>query len=101
MRLDQWLWEVRVFHTRSRAAEAIKAGRVSADCGPCKPAHEVKIGELVVVRFGETERAWRVVGFPKTRVGAKLVPQFAEEVVYGASPLVPGGNAAPRSGEHL
>jgi ribosome-associated heat shock protein Hsp15 len=86
MRLDQWLWEVRIFSTRTRAAEAIKAGRVSADCQQCKPAHVVKLGELVVVRFGETERAWRVVGFPKSRVGAKLVPQFAEAVVYGAQP---------------
>ena len=84
MRLDQWLWEVRIFHTRTRAAEAIKAGRVSADCVVCKPAHELKVGELVVVDFRGTERAWRVLGFPKSRIGAKLVAQFAEEVVYGA-----------------
>lgn len=91
MRLDQWLWEVRIFHTRTRAAEAIKAGRVSADCVQCKPAHEVKVGELVVVSFGEAQRAWRVVGFPRSRVGAKLVPQFAQEVVYGAAGSPPVG----------
>jgi ribosome-associated heat shock protein Hsp15 len=84
MRLDQWLWEVRIFHTRTRAAEAIKAGRVTANGTACKPAHEVKPGELIIVTAGDKERAWRVLGFPKSRVGAKLVPQFTEEVVYGA-----------------
>ena len=83
MRLDQWLWDVRIFHSRTVAAEAIKAGRVTASGDRCKPAHWVRVGELIIVQFREKERAWRVTGFPRSRVGAKLVPQFAEEVVYG------------------
>jgi ribosome-associated heat shock protein Hsp15 len=84
MRLDQWLCDVRIFHSRTLAAEAIKEGRVMANGDSCKPSHTVRLGELVIVQFREEEKAWRVLGFPRSRVGAKLVPEFAELVVYGA-----------------
>lgn len=45
MRLDQWLWAVRIFKTRSNAAEAIKGGHVQINGLPCKPAREVNPGK--------------------------------------------------------
>jgi ribosome-associated heat shock protein Hsp15 len=83
MRLDQWLCDVRIFHSRTLAAEAIKEGRVTANGDHCKPAHTVQVGELVIVQFRDQEKAWRVLGFPRSRVSAKLVPEYAEQVVYG------------------
>jgi ribosomal 50S subunit-recycling heat shock protein len=85
MRLDQWLWAVRVFKSRTLAADVIKAGRASVNGQPCKPAHEVRAGELVVVRIDwERERTLRVLAAPPSRVGAKRVAEFAEEA--GAQP---------------
>ena len=80
MRLDQWLWAVRVFKTRTVAADAIKAGHVRVNNQPCKPAREVRAGETVVARVGIMTRTVRVIAAPPSRVGAKLVPQFAEDL---------------------
>jgi len=51
MRLDQWVWAVRLFKTRTLAAEAIKGGHVKINGSATKPAHEVKPGELVTARI--------------------------------------------------
>lgn len=80
MRLDLWLWALRVFRTRTLAADAIKAGHVTVNGLPCKPAREVRAGETVVARVGIMTRTVRVIAAPKSRVGAKLVPQFAEDL---------------------
>jgi ribosome-associated heat shock protein Hsp15 len=80
MRLDQWLWAVRVFKTRSRATEAIKAGRVKMNGAAVKPASEVRPGAIITARIDLVTRTLRVIGAPPSRVGAKLVPQFAEEL---------------------
>jgi ribosome-associated heat shock protein Hsp15 len=80
MRLDQWLWCVRVYKTRSLAALAIKAGHVTVNGQPTKPAHTVRAEELVVARAGEITRTLKVIAAPASRVGAKLVTQFAEDL---------------------
>ena len=80
MRLDQWLWAVRVFKTRSLAVTAIKAGHVKIGGENTKPAHEARAGETVAVRLGEMTRTLRVLGAPPSRVAGKLVPQFAEDL---------------------
>ena len=74
MRLDQWLWAVRIFKSRSLSAEAIKGGRVKVNGAATKP------GELVVARIDMLTRTVRVIGAPPSRVGAKLVPLYAEEL---------------------
>ena len=80
MRLDQWLWAVRVFKTRTSAAAAIKAGHVRINDEPCKPAREAHVGDVIVARVGIRTRTVRVIGAPPARVGAKLVPQFSEDL---------------------
>ena len=80
MRLDQWLWAVRVFKTRSISSGAIKGGHVTVNGQPCKPAREMKSGDLVVARVGEITRTLRCIAEPPSRVGAKLVAGFAEDL---------------------
>ena len=58
MRLDKWLWAARFFKTRSRAQLAIGAGRVKLNEARVKPAHELKIGDAIVVRVSDFE--WQV-----------------------------------------
>jgi len=80
MRLDQWLWAVRLFKTRSLAVEAIRGGHVKVNGAATKPAHEAKPGELVSARVGIMTRTLRVLDAPRSRVGAKLVAQYAEDL---------------------
>jgi ribosome-associated heat shock protein Hsp15 len=54
-RLDKWLWAARFFKTRSLAQQAVAGGRVQLNGERTKPAHEVKAGDMVVVRVGD----WR------------------------------------------
>jgi ribosome-associated heat shock protein Hsp15 len=80
VRLDQWLWAVRLYRTRTLAATAVKDGHVRIEGAEVKPAREVKPGEEIVARTGDIKRTVRVIGSPPSRVGAKLVPQFAEDL---------------------
>ncbi|MEQ1858763.1 MAG: RNA-binding S4 domain-containing protein [Chthoniobacteraceae bacterium] len=80
MRLDQWLWAIRIYKTRTLAADAIKGGHVKIAAGPTKPAHEVRPGEVIAARVGQLTRTIRVLAAPPSRVAAKLVAQFAEDL---------------------
>src|SRR5262245_55916263 len=80
MRLDQWLWAVRIFKTRSLAVDAIRNGRVEVNGRICKPAHEVRAEEMIVARVAEITRTVKVIASPKSRVGAKLVNQYMEDL---------------------
>jgi ribosome-associated heat shock protein Hsp15 len=80
VRLDQWLWAVRLFKTRALSAAAIRAGSVEVNARPAKPAREVRAGETVTVRQGLILRTLRVVAAPPSRVGAKLVPQYCTDL---------------------
>ncbi len=80
MRLDQWLWAVRVYKSRSLAADAIKGGLVKLNGERTKPAHEPKPGELITARVGIMTRTVRFLAAPKSRVAAKLVANFAEDL---------------------
>ena len=59
MRLDKWLWAARFYKTRSLAQQAIAAGRVKLNEVRVKPAHELKVGDSVVLRKEDLE--WKVV----------------------------------------
>jgi ribosome-associated heat shock protein Hsp15 len=79
-RLDKWLWAVRIFRTRSLATDACRAGSVEINEQPAKPARDVRAGERVVVRQGLVTRTLVVRGMPRSRVGAKIVPEYCEDL---------------------
>jgi len=78
-RIDKWLWAVRVFRTRSLATDACRAGSVTVNGQPAKPARDVRPGERVVVRLGLIHRTLEVRGVPPARVGAALVPVYCAD----------------------
>lgn len=83
MRLDVWLWAVRAYKTRALAVSAIQHGRVEIGGMPTKPSRHVKAGEVVTLRV-ETDvtfwiRSLLVIDMPRSRVGAQLVPLYAED----------------------
>lgn len=79
VRIDKYLWMVRLFKTRSRAAEACRKDRVRINGSPVKPAQNVKTGDELEVKFTPIWRNYEVLGFPKSRVGAALVPEYLTE----------------------
>ena len=79
-RLDKWLWAMRVFRTRALATDACRAGSVAVNELVAKPAREVHAGEIVTVKQGLFTRTLQVVGVPRSRVGAKLLPDYCVDL---------------------
>lgn len=82
IRIDKWLWAVRIYKTRTIATDACKKGRVTIgdDTNPVKPARTVKPGDVVHVRKSPVTYSFRVLAVTQSRLGAKLVPQYAENI---------------------
>ena len=80
MRIDKYLWCVRLFKTREVAIDAVKSGRVRVGESQGKPARELKEGEVLTIRRGPAMLQYRVKGFPKGRVGAPLVSDYLLDI---------------------
>lgn len=81
VRLDKWLWAVRLFKTRVLATQACTAGHVKIQGARVKPAHSVRPGEVIEVQFPDGWlRRVKVLGLLDRRVGARLVPQYLEDL---------------------
>ncbi len=76
LRIDKYLWAIRVFKTRTLATEACKAGRVKLDGQNIKPSHEVKVGEVYSISKGVERKVVRVTGLLENRMDAKSVINF-------------------------
>ncbi|CAN5390615.1 hypothetical protein BH23ACT3_BH23ACT3_06350 [soil metagenome] len=72
MRVDQWLWAVRLFKTRSDAAAACRGGHVSVNGKTAKPASAVKVADRIDVRAHERQLDVEVVRLLTKRVGAQI-----------------------------
>ncbi len=79
-RIDKWLWAVRVYKTRSQAAQACRAGRVKVDGQVAKPSREVHPGMVISLHWGPIDRIIKVKALLNNRVGAKLVDQYLEDL---------------------
>jgi ribosome-associated heat shock protein Hsp15 len=80
VRIDKWLWAVRVFKTRSQAAEACKGGKVKIDGVPVKPSREVKTGDIITVQSKSIKKTLKVLKPAKNRVSAKFVAELMEDI---------------------
>lgn len=80
VRVDKWLWAVRVFKTRTISADACKKGRVSLGGVAVKPSRLLKVGDIVEVRKPPVTYSFRVKALTENRLGAKLVPEYMENV---------------------
>lgn len=80
VRIDKWLWATRVFKTRTIAADACKKGRVMINNVTVKPSRMIKVGEVIQVRKPPVTFSFKVLALSENRMGAKLVPNFLENV---------------------
>jgi len=80
VRIDKYLWAVRIFKTRSLATEACKKGRVMVDNMAVKPSRTIKAGDVIRVRKMPVIWSFRVIDPIEKRVGAKIVEEFVENI---------------------
>lgn len=79
-RVDKWLWAMLVFKTRTIATEACKKGRVSIGGVAVKPSRCIKEGDVIDVKKPPITYSFRVLKVTGNRLGAKLVPEYLENV---------------------
>lgn len=80
VRVDKWLWAVRIYKTRSQATEACKKGHVFIQNLPVKPSRAVHPGEIIKVRKPPIERSFKILGLSEKRMSAKMSEEFVEDV---------------------
>lgn len=80
LRIDKYLWAIRVYKTRTDATDACKAGKVRINGADTKPSKLVKVGDTIVARKGAVTYTYRVINLVDKRQGAKLVPDYAENL---------------------
>lgn len=80
VRVDKWLWSVRIFKSRTMATDACKSGKVKIDEVAVKPAYQLERGETVVVRKNGFNFVFKVVDLIKKRVGAPIAQACYEDL---------------------
>lgn len=80
VRLDKYLWAIRLCKTRSLASELIEGGKVKVDGNTTKPSKKVKIGEIYRVHKDEIIKEIKVLNLLDKRLSASLVVNYYEEI---------------------
>ncbi|MBR1929228.1 MAG: RNA-binding S4 domain-containing protein [Paludibacteraceae bacterium] len=79
-RVDKYLFAMRIYKTRSIAADACKKGRVTMNGVELKPARTFKIGDVFSVRKNPITYTYKVLKLSENRLGAKLVPEYMQDI---------------------
>lgn len=101
VRVDKWLWAVRVYKTRTAATSACTSGRVSVNGEPAKPATRIVVGDVVEAKRGDRLVVYKATALIAKRVGAKLVDECVDDLSPPVQPkrspvLAPPGGARAR-----
>jgi len=79
VRVDKWLWAMRVYKTRTDASEACRGSAVRINGSIAKPSAKLRVGDTVVARTKQLSRTLRALDLTEKRVAAARVPEFAAE----------------------
>jgi len=80
VRIDKWLWSVRLYKTRSISTDACKSGRVTIDGKTVKASKEIKIGDIIDIKKDNIQYKLKVLQLSEKRMGAALVDGFREDL---------------------
>lgn len=80
VRIDKWMWAVRLFKTRSIASEACKKGKILIQNTAVKPSRNVKVGDVICIKRNPVLFSFKVLALTENRMNAKLVNEFVENV---------------------
>jgi ribosome-associated heat shock protein Hsp15 len=80
IRIDKWLWAVRLFKTRTQASDACKGGKVKINGQNAKASREVKVDEVIEIQLQNIKRTVKIIKVVKNRVAAKFVPELLQDL---------------------
>ena len=80
IRLDKYLWAVRIFKTRSDAADDVRNNKVTVNGSYAKPSREVKLGDVIAVRKQQVTYSYKVLDLVSSRQPAKNVPLYCLDI---------------------
>ena len=80
VRIDKWLWTVRIYKTRNQATEACRAGKVKWNGQTVKPSRDIQLGDIYIVNTDSVNKTIKVLAFLHNRVSAKLVSEYMEDL---------------------
>jgi len=80
IRIDKWLWAVRIYKSRTIASESCENGRVSIQGNRVKPSRSLKVGDVIEVRIPPVTRTYLVKGLLAQRLSATLVKDYVEDI---------------------
>jgi len=80
VRIDKWLWSVRIYKTRNQATIACRSGKIRIGGNIVKPSFVVKPGEIIEINIPPLKKLIRVLALLDKRVSAKLVENFVSDV---------------------
>lgn len=80
VRIDKYLWAIRVYKTRSDATDACNGNKVKLAGVNAKPSKAVKIGDVIEVHKGPVTFTYKVLQLSENRMGAPMVPEYAEDL---------------------
>ena len=84
VRIDKFLWAMRIYKTRSIAADACKNGRITMNGVQLKPSRTFRVGDTFSVRKGPITYTFRILQLCQNRLGAKLVPEYLRDITSPA-----------------
>ena len=80
VRVDKYLWAMRIYKTRSIATDACKCGRVKMNGVELKPSRVFHVGDIFTVRKGPITYTYRILQLWGNRLGAKMVPEYLQDI---------------------
>lgn len=80
LRIDKWLWAVRIYKTRTMAGDACRAGKVKIDNAAVKPSRILKPGDVIAVSLSPLNKTIRVKSLIHNRVSAKLAAEAFDDL---------------------
>lgn len=80
IRVDKYLWAMRIYKTRSIATDACKCGRVKMNGVEIKPSRAFHVGDVFTVRKGPITYMYRILQLASNRLGAKMVPEYLQDI---------------------
>jgi ribosome-associated heat shock protein Hsp15 len=80
VRIDKYLWAIRIFKTRSLATNACRMSRVMVNGSPVKPSKTIEGNEIITVKKPPVNYSYKVIFPIENRVSAKLVVNYAEDL---------------------
>jgi len=96
VRIDKWLWSIRLYKTRSISTDACKSGRVTIGGKSVKASKEINIGDIIEVRKDNIQYKVKVLQLSEKRMGAALVDGFREDLTpqeeYDKMKAIKSGN---------